>query len=201
LEHEHYGSSVRRNAWGDGSLLIRSVEEYHASYMSIHWWPHEFLEKNRSVIDQINLRLGYRLQLRKVSWPKRITLGQPFDVEATWANAGVAPCYPGGYMALTFKGEKRGIASVHVIDDFNLRTLQVGPPGEAPTHDLRATHTMAQIYDDGPRKFSRSAAAGTYDVFVSVGTIDGTPQIGLPLDGDDGQRRYRLGEILVSGPE
>ena len=34
LEHEHYGSSVARDAWKDGSLLIRSVEEYHASYMS-----------------------------------------------------------------------------------------------------------------------------------------------------------------------
>lgn len=39
LEHEHYGSSKARGAWGDGSLLLQSVEEYHASYMSIHWWP------------------------------------------------------------------------------------------------------------------------------------------------------------------
>ena len=36
LEHEHYGPSKRKSAWGDGSLLLKSIEEYHASYMSIH---------------------------------------------------------------------------------------------------------------------------------------------------------------------
>ncbi len=197
LEHEHFGPSVAKNAWGDGSLLVRSVEEYHASYMSIHWWPHEFLEKNRHVIEQINQRLGYRLQLREVSWPAQITLGQPFDVEATWANAGVAPCYPGGYMALTFKDERGGIVSVHVADDFNVRELRVGLPGKAPTHKMQSTFTMARIYSDGPRRFSRSAAAGEYDVFVSVGTLDGTPQIALPLEGDDGQHRYYLNKVFV----
>ena len=48
LEHEHYGSSKKRGAWS-GDLLHMSVEEYHASYMSIHWWPREELKENLSV--------------------------------------------------------------------------------------------------------------------------------------------------------
>ena len=200
LEHEHYGPSVNKKAWLGGELLVKAVEDYHAAYMSIHWWPHEFLEKNREVIERINRRLGYRLQLRDLSWPKEIKLGEPFDVRATWANAGVAPCYPGGYTALTFKDEKGGIVSVHVLDGINLRELEVGAPGEAPTREVRQTFGMAEAYDDGPRKFQRAAAAGTYDVFVSVGMLDGTPQIALPLDGNDGQRRYAVGRIAVAAP-
>ena len=38
---------------------------------------------------------------------------------------------------------------------------------------------------------------GTYDVFISVGRRDGTPTIALPLEGDDGQRRYRVGTITI----
>ena len=38
---------------------------------------------------------------------------------------------------------------------------------------------------------------GAYDVFVSVGTRTGTPQLELPLKGSDGQRRYHLGTVLV----
>ena len=38
---------------------------------------------------------------------------------------------------------------------------------------------------------------GVYDVYVSAGLRDGTPTIALPLDNDDGQRRYRLGSIIV----
>ncbi len=197
LEHEHYGASVARNAWDDGRLLERAVEDYHAAYMSIHWWPDEFLEKNREAIERINRRLGYRLQLREISWPREIALGQPFTVKATWANAGVAPCYPGGYMAVTLKDEQGGIVSLHVLDRFNLRDLQVGPPNEATPAEYSGTFTVAQVYLDGPRTFARSATPGTLDVFVSVGSLDGTPRIALPLADDDGQRRYRIGQITV----
>jgi hypothetical protein len=198
LEHEHYGPSVRRQAWGDGSLLLQAVEEYHAAYMSIHWWPHEFLEDNREIIDRINQRMGYRLQPRKLSWPAEIALGQPFEVQATWANAGVAPCYPGGYMALTLKDTHGGIASVHVLEKLDMRELPVGPPGEAALRDLKATCTMARVYEDGPRQFARAAAGGVHDVYVSVGMLDGTPRIALPLEEDDGQRRYRVGQVTVT---
>lgn len=198
LEHEHYGPSVQRNAWGDGSLLLQSVEEYHAAYMSIHWWPREFLEANREVIDRINRRLGYRLQLRRLSWPPEIKLGESFEIEAQWANAGVAPCYPGGYMAVTFKDAAGGIASVHVVDDVDLRDLAVGPPDQTPTRDIRRSFVMARVYEDGPRQFVRAATGGTYEVFVSVGSLDGTPRIALPLEGDDGALRYRVGTIAVT---
>ena len=94
LEHEHYGGSKERGAWGDGSLLLKAVEDYHASYLSIHWWPRMELEENRALIERINRRLGYRLQLREITWPRAVVIGQPFAVSSVWANAGVAPCYP-----------------------------------------------------------------------------------------------------------
>ncbi len=79
----------------------------------------------------------------------------------------------------------------------NLRDLPVGPPNEATGEACSETFTLAQTYHDGPRNFARPAAEGTYDVFVSVGALDGTPRMALPLDNDDGQRRYRLGQITV----
>ena len=91
-----------------------------------------FWTANRDVIDRINRRLGYRLQLRSLTWPRQIKLGEPFRVAATWANAGVAPCYPGGYMALTLKDAQGGIVSVHVLDQLDMRDLGVGPPNGSP---------------------------------------------------------------------
>ena len=34
-------------------------------------------------------------------------------------------------------------------------------------------------------------------VYISVGSPIGTPQIALPLPGDDGHRRYKLGTVQV----
>jgi len=189
LEHEHYGNSKSKGAWGDGSLLLQAIEEYHASYMSIHWWPRVELEENRSLIGRINLRLGYRLQLREVSWPREVALGKPLNVRSVWANAGVAPCYPGGFPTLTLKDDRGGIVSVLADEQFNARDLVPGPPGAAPAQ----THECRFVIG----RFAPVTKPGDYALFVSVGQRDGTPRIALPLANDDGQRRYRLGTITL----
>lgn len=190
LEHEHYGSSKLRKAWGDGSLLLKAVEDYHASYMSIHWWPREELTENRALIERINRRMGYRLQLREITWPGEAIIGRPLTVSSTWANAGVAPCYPGGFMALTLKGSKDGLVAVLVDETFDMRDLTVGPADKI----LVKTHSSSFVAG----RTAPVTSPGEYGVYVSVGLRDGTPQIALPLAGDDGQHRYKLGRISLA---
>lgn len=189
LEHEHYGASKERGAWGDGSLLLKAIEEYHASYMSIHWWPRTELEENRTLIDRINRRLGYRIQLREITWPRRVIPGQALSVQSIWANAGVAPCYPGGFMALTLKDATNGIISVLTDEQMNVRDLV---PSSAEKPILRTNQCGFVVGQVAP-----VTNPGQYKLFVSVGQRDGTPRIALPLPGDDGQKRYLLGPIIV----
>ena len=176
------------------------IEDYHASYMSIHWWPREELTENRETVARINQRLGYRLQLRAISWPAQVKLGAPFAVATTWANAGVAPCYGGGFCALTLKDGKGGIVSVHSDESFDVKQLEVGPPGQAPEKKLSTNCTIAFRHIDPRGTFAPPTRPGTYDVFVSVGQRDGLPRLALPLPGDDGQRRYKVGQLRVEGP-
>lgn len=189
LEHEHYGGSKERGAWGDGSLLLKAVEDYHASYMSIHWWPREELGENRAVIDKVNKRMGYRLQLREISWPREVAIDHSFTVKCTWANAGVAPCYPGGFVALTIKDKSDGVVSVLVDDGFDVRSLKTGAPDQIPTQERACEFTIGHV--------APVVRPGACSVFVSVGQRDGTPRLALPLAGGDGQHRYKLGEITI----
>jgi hypothetical protein len=199
LEMEHYGHSVNRGCWQDGSLYLKAIEDYHASYASVHWWPREFLEKNRELVDRINLRLGYRIQLLEASWPAEVSRSEPLLVGYRWRNVGVAPCYRGGYPAITLKDAKGGIAAVFVDEEFDVRTLPVGAPGKAEPvgREVRpisqASRPLA-AFRLPPREVLKP---GTYDLFISVGSRTGTPEIMLPLPEDDGQRRYRLGVITI----
>jgi len=188
LESEHYGPSKRRGNWKDGSQYLQAIEEYHASYASIHWWPREFLKENRKLIDKINLRLGYRVQLVEASWPKTAKLGDTLHIATKWRNAGVAPCLPGGHPVITLKDAKSGIAGVFADASFNVRSLPVGPPGKAVVRGQEATFALPFNLE-----------GGTYAVYISVGTRTGTPRIALPLPEGDGQRRYRLGTLKVHG--
>ena len=191
LEHEHYAGSKKRGAWNDG-LLIKAVEDYHASFMSIHGQPRQILTENRDAIDRINQRMGYRLQPLEVTWPRTVAIGKGFTVKWAWANKGVAPCYPGGFPCLTLKDADGGIVSVLADSSLDLRHLQVGPPGDSPV-TLHASEFAIGL-------IAPVTKPGDYDLFVSVGLRDGTPRIALPLAGDDGQRRYRLGKLTLTEP-
>lgn len=200
LEHEHFGGSKARGAW-DGALLLKAVEDYHASFMSIHWSPREFLQENRGTIDRINQRIGYRLQPLEVTWTKDVEIGaepnadsgKGLEVKWTWANKGVAPCHPGGFPCITLKDAEGGIVAVLTDESFDMRDLKVGPPGAPPV--------MARESRFAVGRFAPATKPGNYDLFVSVGTRDGTPTIALPLEGHDGQRRYRLGTVTLREPE
>jgi len=193
LESEHYGPSQKRGYWKDGSQYLEAIEKYHASYASVHWWPHEFLAANQDLVRKINLRLGYRLQLVEASWPSEIPADSTFWFKTDWRNAGVAPCLPGGHAALTLKDAKGGIASVFVDEGLDTRNLRMPDSGPAPTESHRADFGLPLASDERARLLK----PGIYDVFVSVGTSTGTPKIALPLPDDDGHHRYRLGKLTV----
>lgn len=188
LESEHYGGSRDRGNWQDGSQYLQAVEDYHASYVSIHWWPREFLDENRDLVDRINRRLGYRLQLVEASWPTVVPRDGVLRFTAQWRNAGVAPCLPGGYPAVTLKDAAGGIVGVFVDEGFDVRALPVGSPGEAEARIQEASLALPF-----------NLKCGAFDVYVSVGTQTGTPRLALPLPEGDGQRRYRLGTLRVIG--
>jgi len=194
LEHEHYGGSVNRGAW-DKELLIKAVEDYHASFLSIHWWPDLFFEANRDIITRINRRIGYRLQVPEITWPSTVRKGEPFTIQSKWINAGVAPCYNGGYPCFTLKDEKGGIVSVLTDSSFDLKNLAVNKSGNETPKDLSTTFVIAPAHRDNKGTFFRECNPGTYDLFVSVGKLDGTPLYELPYSNHDGHKRIKIGKI------
>lgn len=213
IEHEHYGLSKERDAW-DPELLLESVEQYHASYMSIHWWPDVFLSENRDAVARINKRLGYRLELREVAFPKEVGLGNTFRINTTWSNVGVAPCYAGGCIAFTLKNAAGKIVWVCSDETFDAGALPVAPAGASRAVPHASSCTIGfvapiPVINDGVVKYLKetndypfganvpTVKPGTYGLYVSVGRTDGTPVIALPLPEGDGARRYRIGEITV----
>ena len=188
VEHEHLELALSRGDWSNARLL-EAVEKYHASYLSIHSWADFELETCKEVIPLINRRLGYRIQVRKLDYPSVIKPGNTFSIGMTLANAGVAPCYPGGFPAFSLKDSKGGLAAVVVDETFSLRQLAIGPADRIPEQNHIANII---INPKGPQ-----LQRGTYDLYISFGDRIGTPQIALPLANDDGMHRYRVGTITV----
>jgi hypothetical protein len=187
LETEPFGVWQERGAGGDGSAYLQAIEDYHASYASVRWWPREFMEQNEALVAKVNRRLGYRIQLVEASWPASVLAGGSFTVAARWRNAGTAPCLPGGNPAVTLKDPQGGIVTVAVDTGLEVARLPVGAAEKADTV------TNAIIVPVSAR-----VEAGIFDVYVSVGSRMGTPRLLLPLEAGDGQRRCRVGTVTVT---
>ena len=65
-------------------------------------------------------------------------------------------------------------------------------------HKIVSKFVVAFRHTDPCGTFAPPTKPGIYTVFVSVGQRDGTPFIALPLPNDDGQHRYRVGQIRVT---
>ncbi|UKI32240.1 MAG: DUF4832 domain-containing protein [Lentisphaeria bacterium] len=106
LEHEHLAEAATKKMTWSNFLLLKTIEKYHASYLSIHDWPDSEKRILGPYLDRINRRLGYRIRPVRIDYPAEIEPGKPFSFRTVIGNAGVAPCYPGGFPAFTLKDKK-----------------------------------------------------------------------------------------------
>ena len=211
VEHGHL-AHLERKTW-DPKLYVQSIESYHGSFMSIHGDPKAMLEHHPDEVAAVNRRLGCRFLPYEVSWPEsvKVTYNDPkwsaprpdvffprheepagemeeFTVAWSWKNLGVAPVYRDLFPTLTVKDGKGRVLAVLTDESLNLRTLEPAAPGAAVAKSSAAKFTLG-------RWNMPHLKSGRYRVFVSAGERDGTPVFALPLSGDDGHRRYELGEI------
>jgi hypothetical protein len=193
IEHEHYGYSMSRNVWGEGKLLLEAVEKYHASHVRIHWWPDEFLNGNgkdlpgnKELINAINLRLGYRFQVTSFSYPAKIKKGKIFTANIKIRNAGVAPCYKGGYIAVSLLDKSGKVICSMVDQTTNVKDLM-------PAESVEKAQEHAISISLNPPK---NTSPGNYHIAVSIGDERGNPLYRLPYDNDI-QKQYIMGEIKI----
>ena len=182
------------NAWYQPSALFDAMEAYHASYVGADWisttnfynnpavqWfsvpplPQSSQRKQQTfqpgllgLMTKMALRMGYRFNFTTVSWPANISSGQPFTVQFSIRNNGVAACYQGGYAIVGFFDNGGNLVASGTDTSFNVRDLAVGPIDTAAPHSGSATIKLP---------------AGQYTIAVAIGDENGKPVYNLPYDG------------------
>ena len=187
LEMGHYGHAKKVGAWDEGRRYLTALKAYKASYATIHGNPKVFLKENPDIIHEINMTIGYRLNLEKAAWPATVKLADGLTITSEWRNVGIAPCLPGGHVGWSLFDSNNALAAVLVDTNQNMRAVASDP-------EKMAMPTSWKQYFSLPLTMK----PGTYTVAVSVGGSSGTPKIALPLKGQVGKNcRYALGTLLV----
>ena len=197
----------------DEEAYVRCAEAYQASYMSIHDFPDAHLAKSRAAIDRINRILGYRFELREVTFPDVVTAGEPVTISSRWVNVGVAPKTKSASLTWSLVNADGSVAWSVTDDRFDFMSLEpklggVEKPREV-TSTCRFGFTKQIPMPDNCVVWARRVGRtfpdvvtmlkpGVYTLAVSVGNAQGTPEIALPLGGQFADtRRYAVGKITV----
>ncbi|MEG2380716.1 MAG: DUF4832 domain-containing protein, partial [Oscillospiraceae bacterium] len=188
MEPEHYSEMKRVDNWGDGMGLVDWIDKVHGTYLGLHGYVREFYNENPEFAQAANMRIGYRILPEKVQIQSEVTVHDKIKMKVDWKNVAAAPCYNGGYPTLTLKDQNDNIVSTMVDDKFNVKDLPVAGIGKAEPIKNEASF---RIHDVLP--------GGKYKAYLSVGTLDGTPAIAMPIEGNDGQNRYFVGDVNIKG--
>lgn len=213
IETGHITKRLAKGIW-DPLKLKRCLEEYHASYLSIHGFPDLYWEKNRHVWKETANRMGYRLELRRVEHPDTVKISEPVTVKSTWVNVGVAPQYADSSLTWNLLDDK-GVVCWSVTDPkFGFRSAAPKWDGVERPVDVETKCTFgfsAAVPNNGndaildwcirngrnnPGESVDLLKPGVYTLAVSVGRKDGKPEIALPLPGGV-DRVYPIGRITV----
>lgn len=208
------GGDAKIQKWFPEYILDNLIE-YQASYYTVHSFPHHLIDtKHGQILKQLALRVGYRMELREVTFPERIKVGAPVAISSTWVNTGVAPMYAGAALTWNILDEKGTVVWSIVDSKFDFRSLEPTlrdgeKPRQVTTHGWCGyTATVPDNGNDDVLKWARAhpkfdpgstvelLKPGRYTLAVSVGRADGKPEIALPLAGGK-NRMYPLGTIDV----
>lgn len=208
LEMAHYSYVKDKGTWG-GERYLRAIEDYHASYASIHAVPDEFLSENAAIIGRINRRLGYRLQMEEVRYPARLSTADRFEITSVWKNAGAAPCLcdirpiwtllnDNGDICAVFAEDAAALAGIMpneertVVSRFpvtpKLRSVCYNADTSAcpaPSSDSLTNRDSSRLQD------GKTRAESAYTLCVSLGTAAGTPEVALPYPSCPEAMAYR----------
>ena len=210
IETGHWTMCRERGRWVPERLL-ECVEKHQASYLSIHCFPQPYYEAHKDLMAQIARRLGYRFELRSVTFPEKVKIDAPVKVASTWVNVGVSWLHGGARLTWSLVDDEGAVCWSVTDPAFDFRRLDpkldgVEKPLTAET-TCRFGRTVTVLSPDPVLTSVKAAGmdpgatyemlpSGIYTLCVSVGSRQGTPAIALPLEGGRG-RRYPVGTITV----
>ena len=87
----------KQRGWDETAILAQALR-WHVSALNIKSTP--IPAEHRRAFEDFLRRVGYRLELRQITYPKAVKTGSMMPVHLHWFNAGVAPPYRPWIVAL-----------------------------------------------------------------------------------------------------
>jgi hypothetical protein len=161
---------------GDVKYIFEQTLKWHISSFNAKSSP--VPEEWSDLVDDWLKKMGYRLVLRKFTYPESIRPNEKLSFTSWWENKGVAPCYKKFLLALRLKSDNR---TEILCTDADITSWM---PGD-------------NLYNDAVF-LPKDIPAGEYQIQISI--VDPrsyVPRVQLAIEGKDDEGWYDLGSLIV----
>ncbi len=196
IELQHYpkmrdprGDNTWRGANGGelgAEYLLAAVRKMRATYIGYHGDATQWLGDNPLITNKLTNMVGYWFFLQSITLPETIQAGQPFSLQLTWMNRGVAPAYRRFDLGVRWRNLSSGqiVHSEPLANSDCTRWLPDTPASEASTVTapaVLARYALELALTDragSPARAVQLALRGsmeTKDGYYRLATIDVSP--------------------------
>lgn len=169
--------------WKEAGWDIRYIFDYalkcHASYVNNKSAP--IPDGTRPEVERLLRRLGYRLVVRSIEHPDRISAGDRFVMRIDWENIGVAPPYRDYRVAVRLRPKQKAISPLVLRSETSIRGW------------LPGTHSEDVVFEP-----PADLDSGGYE--LALGIVDpenNRPAVRLAIPGRDNDGWYPVSSVEV----
>lgn len=164
---------------GELRYIIDESLKWHISSFNAKSSPVPDDPEWKAEIERWLKKMGYRLVLRRFTYPNEIKPGEGMEITSWWENKGVAPCYTKFPVALRLKNNEE---EKIILTDADITTWL---PGD-------------NLYND-TLNIPVSLSAGVYDLHLGIlDQFAKQPKVKLAIAGRQADGWYPLGKIRIT---
>ena len=161
---------------------IKAFTDLHPTFFGLHGYiGNIMMGSDGDFVRAAAKRVGYRFVPENITMTNQVNAHNYLDLNITWKNNGCARSYKDYYPAITLKNKNGAVETVMVDPGFTMSSIEPD----------------SNLVEQARLRLNAIVPGGEYEAYLSVGKLDGTPVIAMPIDGDDGNRRYYLGTVTV----
>lgn len=187
LESDHYRAAGKPEIWEAGKRMETAIKETHATYISFHHWPREWLKENYNLSIKLANLCGYWYFPKYAVLPDTLRKSSSSNyLKMTWENHGAAPGYLKYSLKLKLFNQNTGTAVYLNLDESNnLNWMPRCIVGEKYELNL-----------------SQNIIVGKYDILIglfdeSTGKLRKV-DLALKNERKDNEGYFKMGEINVA---
>jgi hypothetical protein len=182
-----YNEIVDQKVHGTFGENLDVALEFHANFTHFYFEAQSY---NRAIRDQPEVikrglepgGLGYRLVPLSLSWPRSVPAGDLLLLKQNWVNRNVGRLYV------------RHLLKLYLTDAQGNEKFSEAVTGFDETRWVQGQeYPLISVFH-----LPKELTPGTYEVRIAlVDEGTGKPEIRLGIEGEDGQGRYKVGEIQI----